>query len=507
MNEKVQSVGILGGGTAGYLTALALRRHFPGVDITLIESSAVPVIGVGEATTPLMPQFLHVDLGLDMAQFFRQVRPSLKLGIRFDWGDSASGFFHYPFGPLSLADSLAHDGHMLNCSFRSMLMSASRVLVSISRSGEVINGLDAMVAYHLENRRFVAYLKARALESGVNRADCRIVEVQLDGKKGAVAALQGEDGRSFQFDLYIDCSGFRSLLMRNALRSDFICYEGSLFTDSAWVAAVPHGGEMRPYTAAETMDAGWCWTTPLPEEDHCGYVFSSSFLSADQAVAEMKRHLPLMSAPRLIRFRPGRLAHFWKGNVVALGNAYAFVEPLESTALHMLIRQIGVLLGGLRSLRLGPELKDAANTRVAGWWDYLCWFLALHFKYNRRLSTPFWTACAQEVDVLRHGELIEAFRRQGTLSNGFSAGPYPYPDPLWGPHGVEVMLRGQGVAAPAAEPQTEARDWRRWVRKCSQVVNRSETQSAALACLSRRPELLSQWAARFHEVGPAFPVG
>ncbi len=503
MNKPVKSVGIVGGGTAGYLTALALRKNLPHLDVTLIESSAVPVIGVGEATTPLMPQFLHVDLGLEIAEFFAQVQPTLKLGIRFDWGDIPPGFFNYPFGQLSLADSLAHEGHILNCSFRSMLMTASRVPMAISSKGKVISGLDQMVAYHLENQRFVGYLKSQAERSGMALVDARIVEVEVEGERDGVAALHDEYGRSFCFDLYVDCSGFRSLLMGKALGSGFLDYSASLFTDSALIAAAAHRGEVRPYTKAETMDAGWCWTTLLPDEDHCGYVFSSAFLSVDEAAAEMRQRLPSMGTPRLIRFRSGRRRHFWKANVVAMGNAYAFVEPLESTALHMLIRQIGVLFSALRNPQRPPSSRAAVSRRVAAWWDYLSWFLALHFKFNRRLTTPFWKACADQIDISRHAELLDAFRHSGKVT-WESDSSRCYPDPLWGPQGVEVMLRGQGVEGPPLPPSTPSESWRRWIEKCAQVVERSEHQLDMLELIDSRPEVLDRWLGHFQRVGPAF---
>ena len=149
---------------------------------------------------------------------------------------------------------------------------------------------------------------------------------------------------------------------------------------------MPHNGDIMPYTLAETMSAGWCWSTPQRDVDHRGYVFSSAFASVEEAEREMRRANPGMDEARRIEFRTGRREDFWKGNVVAMGNAYGFVEPLESTALHMLIRQIGLLVGALPAQPGERGVTAALNRKVGAWWDYLCWFLALHYRFNRRLD-------------------------------------------------------------------------------------------------------------------------
>ena len=308
--DLVRSVGILGGGTAGYLTALALRRRFPHLDVTLVESSAVPIIGVGEATTPLMPQFLHVDLGLDVHELFREVEPTLKLGIRFLWGGPDG--FNYPFGPLRTLDAYVHDGHLGHGSLRSMMMTAGRVPV-LERAEGLASRLDTEVAYHLDNARFVRFLKRQAQKMGIRHVDATVAEVEVSDEGESVRALATEDGRRLAFDLYVDCSGFRSLLVGEALRSPFESFAGSLFTDHAWVATAPNAGLVAPYTQAEAYDAGWCWSTPQAAEDHRGYVFSSAFADPEDALAEMRARNPGMGEPRLVKFRAGRRAHFWKG--------------------------------------------------------------------------------------------------------------------------------------------------------------------------------------------------
>ncbi len=500
--ELVRSIGILGGGTAGYLTALALRRKHPELEVTLIESSAVPIIGVGEATTPLMPQFLHADLGVDVHELFREVRPTLKLGIRFLWGPPHQADFNYPFGRHQVLEAFVHDGHLRNCSLRSMMM--SRGVVPIH---DDVSRLDTEVAYHLDNASFVSFLARRAERLGVEHIDATVVDVDVSEDGEEVQSLLTEDGRRLTFDFYVDASGFRSLLLGGALRSPFTSFAGSLFTDRAWVATTPQGETVRPYTLAETMRAGWCWSTPQLDADHRGYVFCSAFASPEEALEEMRRANPGMDEPRLVKFRAGRRGHFWKGNVVALGNAYGFVEPLESTALHMLIRQIGYFVEAFPLRRGDRGLEGLLNCRVNAAWDYLRWFLALHFKFNRKLDTPFWRACRAEADVASHGELLEAFAERGPLSYDRSARlAFDYPDPLWGPEGIDVVLLGQGAASRLPRPAMDATAWRRRLELCDGVLSRCLTQERALARLDEEPRLLERMAAAFRSAGPAFRV-
>ncbi|HEX3531201.1 MAG TPA: tryptophan halogenase family protein [Thermoanaerobaculia bacterium] len=503
----IRHVGIVGGGTAGYLAALALRRKVPGLAVTLIESQDVPVIGVGEATTPLMPQFLHVDLGLDIHTLFAEVQPTFKLGIRFLWGAPGTGDFNYPFGPLHLLEPLVYGDGLQACSLQSLLMVADAVGITLSEDGSAAwNGLGTETAYHLDNERFVAYLQRRAAEAGIERLEATIADVEA--AEGEITALVTADGRRLAFDLYVDCTGFRSLLLERSLGSPWISFGKSLFTDRAIVGPVPHGGRVHPYTTAETMTAGWCWGTPQADADHRGYVYASAFLSDDEAEAEMRRANPGMGTARPVRFRAGRHEHFWDGNVVALGNAYGFVEPLESTALHMLIRQIG-LLAGLFPLRRGERsLQPLLNRKVGGWWDYLRWFLALHYRFNRRLDTPFWRTCQEEVDVEQHAELLAAFRERGPLSYDPAVrNAFDYPDPLWGPEGIDALLLGQGVPCHLPRPLLPAGAWQARLAQARAVVARAAPHAIALQHLAIRPDLRERFAAAFRAAGPAFPAG
>lgn len=505
--DEPVSVGIVGGGTAGYLSALALRRRHPRLPITLIESPQVPVVGVGEATTPLMPQFLHADLGLDPEELFAAVAPTLKLGIHFDWGASGDGF-DYPFGPLRLADAVAHDGGVATASLRCLLMAAGRVpAYRDGAGGELRQRLASAVAYHLDNAPFVAWLRRQAEAAGVRRLEATVAAVERTADGEGVAALVSDDGRRLCFDLYVDCTGFRSLLLGDAPGAEWVSFGRSLFTDRALTAVAPldPAAPLPPYTRAATWDAGWAWTIPQRRELHHGYVYASSHLDDDAAAAELRRRLPAAGEPRRLRFRCGRRRRFVRGNVAALGNAYGFVEPLESTALHLLIRQIGLLLELFPWTPEDSGRLELANRRVAGWWDYLAWFLALHYRFNRRLDTGFWRACREQVDVSRWSELLDVFRRRGPLSADPSLPVlFDAPDPLWGAEGIDLLLLAQGVAPGPYRPSRSAGEHREWLAAARRLSARALEQRELLAAWDEEPELLESLARPFRAAGPAY---
>ncbi len=347
------------------------------------------------------------------------------------------------------------------------------------------------------------WLQKKARERGVIRHVCHVDRV-IRSEQG-VKALVDKDGKHWSFDLYIDCSGFRSKLLEKSLDSPFVSYGAGLFTDKAVIASVPHHQEIKPYTLARAMKAGWCWNTPQREADHRGYVFSSAFLDDQGAIDEMKAANPGMSEPKIIRFKAGRHQHFWKENVVAMGNAYGFVEPLESTALHMLIKQIGLLL---QTVPQNPHgLQPLVNKKVNSWWDYIYWFLTLHYKFNQKMQGPFWEACRQEIDVSSHQELLHAFKENGPLSSvGGIDNFFSYPDPLWGPEGIDILLFGQNQTAPLPQPEISSQRWRDRVKTFARFLDRCQDHGQILETFRRRPEQAEIFSNRFKVVGPAFPL-
>ncbi len=485
----LRRIGVIGGGTAGYLTALAIRKRRPELEVTLIESSLRPVVGVGEATTPEMVAFVLDTLGVDELELYREVRPTWKLGIRFEWGRSDRPHFHHPFSGPFLLDAVARDDDPELQSLGTQLMERELAPVLQLADGRTSPLLDSVpYAWHLDNPRLVNFLQRLAERRGIERIDALIEQVdRADG--GGVAGLTSDDGRRFEFDLYVDATGFRSLLLGDALGAEFIDYRGTLFNDAAVVGEIELPGTIPPFTLAETMDAGWCWGIPTPEANHRGYVFSTAFIDPDAAADEMRRKNPGLGDTRLIRFRSGRRSHCWQHNVVAVGNAYGFVEPLESTALYMLVDQIEHLLGALPERGSPGAAVDDLNASIADHWDHLRGFLALHFRFNGRLDTEYWRACRADVDLARGEALVEAFRHGAPLT------ARPDRDRLrsrllgnhfFGLLGVDNVLFGQGLETRVLQPTADAGRYLRWRdRARPALLDRALAHREALAAYER----------------------
>lgn len=487
---------MLGGGTAGYLAALALKRRFPGMEVTVVESSEIPIIGVGEATTTLMPPFLHGQLGIDGEELYREVRPTFKLGIRFEWGLPGGYFFEYPFGEADPVHASLYEEGLRYQSLTSALMEQDRAPLLRGPDGDVLSLLPRVkFAYHLNNAPFVAFLARLARARGIRHEDRTIQRVVQRGDGRGIERVETRGGE-LRFDFYIDATGFRSLLIGEALGSPFQSYGSSLFCDRAAVAVVPQEpGRVRPYTTAETMDAGWCWRIPVDGEDHRGYVFSSSFLSDEQAVDELKAKNPGARDPWMVRFRSGRHRDFWVGNVASVGNAYGFVEPLESTALHMVITEIAHLLAVLEAMEQpggASHLEPAVNRAIGDHWDDLRWFLSLHYRHNRRLDTPFWQAARAEVDTSGVAPLVERFKTQGPWSAAEDRG-LGQRDPTFGWSGLMILLLGQKVPTCPFEGRQTREEWEERVGKLKQLQGRALPQKEAIDLLLSRPSLIQEF--------------
>ena len=493
--DAYRSVAVLGGGTAGYLAALAIRARLPELDVTLIESSSIPVIGVGEATTPELVCFLHAKrfLSLDLPDFYRRVRPTWKLGIKFLWGlPDEDYFFTFPFQFGRVLESRVYRGDLNHQCLGSILMSQDRVPVfALANGGHDWHFNQVPFAYHLENRRFVRYLHQEAVRAGVKHLDCVVRDATICPDGHAVDCLLTADGRQLKFDLYIDCTGFRSLLLEHKLGSPFQSYESTLMTDCAVAASVPHNGVVKPYTLAETMEHGWCWNIPFEDEDHRGYVFSSAFTSTDKAIDEMRSKNPGMHDPFVVRFRSGRHKHFWKGNVIAIGNSYAFVEPLESTAIHMIIHELDLVTAHFPGSRHDVAIKDRLNQKIGESWDALRWFLGLHYKFNRRLGTPFWREVNADADISGAEDRLALFRERAPLSY---RRPLFYPfipvEFFSGDLSFDTILMGQQVEAQLLPPEEKEASWTARINALCHFSRRALGQREALALLRQRPEIL-----------------
>lgn len=412
----VREIVILGGGSAGLLMALALRRRVPDIRLRLVRSPALGVIGVGEGSTADLPNFIHGFLGIPPAEFFRAVNPSLKLGIRFDWGSGEP--YIYTF-----AEALRQviGPRQTPCGFAcGQDLGAIHPAVALMEQGKVFlrhpdgpwPDVRSYLAYHVENRELVDWLEATAVAWGTEIIDGDLAEAPVSG--GRVELLRLSDGRELRADLYVDASGFSSELLGKALGEPFQGFGDSLFCDRAVVGGWDRGDEvLQAYTRSDVLSAGWCWQIEHPGRINCGYVYSSRFIGDAEAEAEFRALKPKAGATRVVPFRTGRLARQWVGNVFAVGNAAGFVEPLEATALMCISHAARFL-----SLALAdsggeppPSLVGATNRLLARQWDEIRDFLAAHYRFQSRRDTPFWRHCREHV-ALHGAEPILAYYRE-----------------------------------------------------------------------------------------------
>ncbi|QJB32205.1 tryptophan 7-halogenase [Chitinophaga oryzae] len=452
VHEIYQNVCIVGGGLAGYLTAIAFRKFF-NIPVTVIEPSGIPPIGVGEATTPLLDDYLFHALELDKKEFLEMVEPTWKLGIKFFWGKPGDYSFNYPFDTKDILSAYLHSGDINKCSLNSLLMSADSSFVAKLVEGDEVKyhslSRSLKYAYHLDNKKFISYLKYKAKQAGVIFLDEEIVDAVLDGE-GNIAYLVNREADRFVYDMYVDCSGFRSLLLEKKMGVPYIPFSDSLYNNSAVTTVVPNGGHIKCYTTAESMNNGWCWNIPLRHEDHRGYVFSSAHCTDEQAYEELLRKNPAMDKDaKFIRFRSGRHAAFIAGNVVAIGNSYSFVEPLESTGVHMIIDQIILLMNNFINLKKNPTLRKLLNDNMNDHWEYIRWFLSIHFKFNKKFDTPYWQDCRANANISGFERFVSLYREIGLLTRQDTTLQrilrYDVKDNIFDLYGIDHILFSQGV--------------------------------------------------------------
>lgn len=446
----IRSILVLGGGSAGLLAALTLKRKIPALEVEVVYSSRIGVIGVGEGTVPYVPAHLHQYLGLDEHEVFHAIQPVIKLGVRFTWGSRP--YFDYTFtgqqhswrwpdlprnnGFYGFEDPTAMD-------LSSALMDQAKAL---PRRGDGVPDLPppgSNFAWHIENKLFVAWLEKACKREGVRFTDAELTGAVTGGE--GIASLKLSDGSERRADFYIDSSGFVSELVGKALAEPFEDYSPSLFCDRAVAGGWDRSDEpILPYTLSDPMNSGWCWRIDHPDRIHRGYVFSSSHASDEQAIEDYLKVAPKAANPRVVRFRSGRYRRSWIGNVAGVGNAAGFVEPLEATALMVICLQCRWLTDGLidSQLRPNPSLADLYNTLNGGIWSQIRDFLALHYKFNDKGNTPFWQRCRAEIPLNGVEGLVAFYRENGP--SAINAGHLPAGNPF-GIEGYLAILAGLKV--------------------------------------------------------------
>ena len=426
--NPIRSVLVVGGGSAGWMAAASLANAFKeGVSIELVESDEIGTVGVGEGTIPPVKK-LNRLLGLDEAEFVRETGGTFKLGVDFvNWGRVGHRYFH-PFGrygPDFDYVTIEHHGRNL----RNVGRAARIVDVGIGDAAAVrgrfvqapahpkIRSLFNY-AYHFDAGLYANYLRRYSEARGVVRHEGKIVDVEQDSESGMVRSVTLTDGRRLEADLFVDCSGFRAILIEGAMKSGFEDWSHWLPCDSA--LAVPTErceGTLTPYTRSTAHEAGWQWRIPLQHRTGNGHVFVSALMDQDRAAQILLDNVdgkPL-AEPRLLRFKTGRRTNPWVGNVVSLGLAAGFLEPLESTSIYLVQTSISRFLHFFPTRDFDPKGIAEFNRRSRQEWEWVRDFIILHYHANDRRDCELWRQCAdyELPDGLR--ERLYHFRASGRL--------------------------------------------------------------------------------------------
>ena len=455
-DPRLKDVVIVGGGTAGWMAAAALARFLKGqVSVRLIESEEIGTVGVGEATIPQIHLF-NASLGIDEDEFVRATNGTFKLGVEFvGWTRPGERYIH-AFGTIGRSLGLlpfhqywlrhrAEGGAKALWDFSASAQAARRN--RFARPDEAPGRLPSGIAYafHFDASLYAAYLRRYAEARGVRRTEGKIVDVRLRSEDGHIEAVRLDGGEEIGGDLFLDCSGFRGLLIEQALHSGYEDWTRWLPCDRALAVPSENAGEPTPYTRATARDAGWQWRIPLQHRTGNGHVYCSSFTSDEEAARALLANLegrPL-GDPRPLRFTTGKRRVAWNGNCVALGLAAGFMEPLESTSIHLVQSAIARLIQLFPSRGIESVEVAEYNRQTDFEWAGIRDFLIFHYHVNQR-EGAFWAACrdAEIPETLAHR--IALFRANGRI--------FRTQEELFAEVGWLQVMTGQGIVPHGYDP-------------------------------------------------------
>ncbi|MGC6401726.1 tryptophan halogenase family protein [Sphingomonas sp. FW199] len=451
--EPISRVVIAGGGTAGWMAAAVLSKTFADsrMEIALVESPEIGPVGVGEATIPPILT-LNRLLGLDEDELVRRTAATFKLGIEFkDWGNRGESYFH-PFGTYG-ADTQGVDFHhhwlrlgrgdLAEYSLPTMAARQHRFTRPVDDPRHVHSRMA--YALHFDAGLYAAYLRDLSVARGVSHLTGTIADVRMDDR-GHVSALTLTDGRELPGDLFIDCTGFRGLLIEGALNTGYESWADWLPMDRAVAMPTTSSGTPPPYTRATARKAGWHWRIPLQHRTGNGHVYCSSHVSDDEAAADLVASVegqPLAD-PRFLRFKTGRRRKAWNANVVSLGLASGFIEPLESTSIHLIQQGVVTLMSLFPDKRFDPATVDQYNRFMQREFESVRDFIILHYHLNRRADSTFWTEMREMTvpDSLQHR--LSLFADAGRVFT--DAGE------LFTPTSWVAVMMGQGMMPGGHDP-------------------------------------------------------
>ena len=427
-DPRIRNIVIVGGGTAGWMAAAAFSKVL-GRDysIRLIESEEIGTVGVGEATVPHLKLFNNV-LEIDEIDFIKQTKGTFKLGIQFiDWGRLGDTYVH-GFG------SIGHDYGLLPFhqywlklfqagkaadigafSLNTVAAPLGKFMVSATDVPPTSPLANIAYAYHFDAGLYAKYLRGYAEARGVRRTEGKVVNTILRAADGFIEAVVLDSGERIDGELFIDCSGFRGLLIEQALQTGYADWTHWLPCDRAMAVPCENVGPPTPYTRSTARTAGWQWRIPLQHRTGNGYVYSSSYISDDEVAATLLKNLDgrALAEPRLLKFTTGMRKKFWNKNCVAIGLASGFMEPLESTSIYLIQSGIARLLNLFPERDFSPLLIDRYNAQAIFEFERIRDFLILHYYATERNDTPFWNYCRTMAIPAQLENTIRLFRDSG----------------------------------------------------------------------------------------------
>jgi tryptophan halogenase len=460
----LRKVVIVGGGTAGWMAAaLMAKLARKGLEIELVESEEIGTIGVGEATIPAIKRFNHL-LELDETDFIKSTRATFKLGVEFtDWGHVGNSYIH-GFGKIGqdlgwlrmhqywlkmrgtgkVSDVFADYSINTAAAYANRFMRARPDM-----KASPLN--DIAYAYHFDAGLYALHLRKYSENLGVKRTEGKIVRVNQRAADGFIESVVLESGAVIAGELFIDCSGMRALLIEQTLGAGFEDWAHWLPCDRAVAVPCVSTGEPLPYTRSIARSAGWQWRIPLQHRMGNGHVFSSRFMSEDEATAVLMANLPgeALAEPRVIRFKTGKRRKVWLKNVVAVGLAGGFMEPLESTSIQMVQSAILRLVALFPDSGFDPVQRDAFNDQSDFEYSRIRDFLIAHYKLTTRDDTPMWRFCR---DMEIPEGLAERLKLWSVAGRFFKDGEELFADESW----IQVLI-GQGAIPAGYDPFVDLR--------------------------------------------------